>query len=275
MIKLSTIKKISLVILLILVLIMTAGILVRNKVLNHMIETRVSALEKRTGITITYSRAKFSGISNIKIMEIVVHPPKGEQLLAIDRVEVRFSPFALFAFKLKTTSAEIINPKLTLWREGNESNYLFLLESRKTDSTITASDTARINYKAGVDLIFSQIFRHIPETIHISNLKAEANINRHHVALAMDELNADARGFASYAMIIEDSIENNRHSTIIIDESIEFFFEYGLIGYQRALKQSSEFNDSILKPILEFEEVLPELDDLSIDETNFTNEDST
>ncbi len=72
---------------------------------------------------------------------------------------------------------------------------------------------------------------------------------------------------------IEDSIENNRHSTIIIDESIEFFFEYGLIGYQRALKQSSEFNDSILKPILEFEEVLPELDDLSIDETNFTNED--
>lgn len=208
MIMSSKIKKISLLILMILLLIITAGFLVRNKVLNHMISTRVSALEKRTGISITYRRAVFSGFSSVKIMEMTVHPPKGEQLLAIERIQIKFSPFALLALKLKTRYAEIINPNLTLWRDGKESNYLFLLESRKTDSTIVKSHTTRVNYRAAVDLIFGQVFRHIPETIHISNLRAEANINRHHVALVMDELNADAQGFASDAMITEDSIEN-------------------------------------------------------------------
>lgn len=208
MMKLNKTKKLLLLIVLILLLIITAGFFVRNKMLNHLINTRVSALEKRTGISVNYSRAKFSGISSVQIMDLTVHPPKGEQLLAIDRIQVEFSPLALLTFRLKTGDAEILNPKLTLWREGEESNYLFLLESHKTDSTLTKADTARVDYKAAVDLIFSQIFRHIPESIHVRNLRAEANINRHHVALVMDELIADAQGFASYALVTEDSIEN-------------------------------------------------------------------
>ena len=208
MIKLNKVKKFFLLILLIFILILTAGFLVRNKVLNYMINTRVSALERRANISVTYDRAKFSGISSVNITKMAVHPPKGGQLLDIDRIRVKFNPLALLTFRLKTDYAEILNPKLTLWREGNESNYLFLLENSKTDSTIIKSDSARVNFKAAADLIFRQVFRHIPESIRISNLKAEANINRQHVALVMDELIADGRGFASYAMVTEDSIEN-------------------------------------------------------------------
>ena len=208
MIKLNKIKKLFLLILLTFILIITAGFLVRNKVLNHLIDARISALERRTGISVTYTRAKFSGISNVNIMDLVVHPPAGEQLLAIDRIRVNFSPLAILTLKFKTGYAEILNPKLTLRRDGAESNYLFLLESQKTDSTITRSDRARVDYKAAADRLFKEVFRHIPERIRINNLKAEANINHHHVGLVMDELIADEQGFASYAVVTEDSIKH-------------------------------------------------------------------
>lgn len=221
MIKQNKLKKLIFLILLILFLILTAGFLVRNKVLNHLINNRIVSLEKRIGVSITYTLARFSGLSTINIMEMVVHPPKGEELLAIDRIRVKFSPLALLTLRLKTEHAEILNPKLTLWREGSESNYLFLLESRKTDSTITMTDTTRVNYKASVDLIFRQIFRHIPKSIRINNLKAEANIDRHHVALVMDELLADERGFTSYAIVNEDSIENRWKVKLKIQPGIQ------------------------------------------------------
>lgn len=66
---------------------------------------------------------------------------------------------------------------------------------------------------------------------------------------------------------IIESIEQKNYSDIQINSSLKFFFEYGLLGYMRARKQDRDFNDSIINSILEFKELIPDIEALvSLDE---------
>ncbi len=199
-------KKTLFIIALTVFIILTTGFFIRNKVLNNLLEVRIAAVESGTGISISYSEAKFSGFNSIEIHQLNVNPPKGETLLKVDRIKVRFNPIALFAMRLKFGYAEVVRPELTLWRQGNESNYLFLLEQKDKDSTKISSDTVKVNYKSRIDQAFRLIFKNIPNSIHIKELKADANINQHHVAFSIDELHIDEREFESIALVTEDSV---------------------------------------------------------------------
>lgn len=69
-----------------------------------------------------------------------------------------------------------------------------------------------------------------------------------------------------------ESVENNSYSDIPINDSLKYFFEYALMGYQRAQKGDAEFNRSVLEPILDFEELIPDLDNLDMEDSNLTKE---
>jgi hypothetical protein len=206
MVKYRFFKKALIIIALLVFTTMTAGYFIRNKVLNHLLEGRLNAVESGTGISISYAEAKFSGFNSIEIHQLNINPPKGDTLLKVDHIKVRFNPIALFAMRLKFGYTEVIRPELTLWRQGTESNYLFLLEQKGRDSIQNSSDTVKINYKGRIDQLFRLIFKYIPKSIHIKDLKADANINQHHIAFNMDELYIDERAFESIAMVTEDSL---------------------------------------------------------------------
>lgn len=69
-----------------------------------------------------------------------------------------------------------------------------------------------------------------------------------------------------------DSVEKIRYSEIPINDSLKYFFEYALIGYQRSLKGDTEFNRSVLEPIIDFKEIISDLDDLNLEDTSLTKE---
>jgi hypothetical protein len=141
MVKYRFFKKALIIIALLVFTTMTAGYFIRNKVLNHLLEGRLNAVESGTGISISYAEAKFSGFNSIEIHQLNINPPKGDTLLKVDHIKVRFNPIALFAMRLKFGYTEVIRPELTLWRQGTESNYLFLLEQKGRDSIQNSSDT--------------------------------------------------------------------------------------------------------------------------------------
>lgn len=199
-------KKILVLITLTVLILMASGFFIRDKVLNHLLGARIESLENKTGITIAYDKANFSGFNSIEIHHLNVNPPKGDTLLKVDLIKVRFNPIALLTMRLKFGYAEVVRPKLTLWRRGTESNYLFLLEQTEKDSIPVSSDTISINYKSRIDQSFSLIFKHIPNSINIRDFKAEANINDHHIAFNMEELHIDDREFESVAIVQEDSL---------------------------------------------------------------------
>jgi hypothetical protein len=142
-------------------------------------------------------------------------------------------------------------------RKFKEENGYFVF--RKTDNKL-------INFKSSSNFFVAKDLN--------STLNDEGEID-HETAESEFEKIWDGKFNCHFNIIsswIVESIKNNCNSSIRIEESIKFFFEYGLIGYQRALKQSQEFNDSILNPILEFEELLPELEDLELDDFKLSEE---
>lgn len=71
---------------------------------------------------------------------------------------------------------------------------------------------------------------------------------------------------------ISESIQQNDYSNISIEASLKFFFEYGLMGHLRSIRQNREFNDLTINSILEFEELIPDIDSIELSDSNFSNE---
>lgn len=201
-------QRIALVAVFLPALILLAGFAFRNVLLNRMLSDRIEKLETRTGMDISFQKAGFTGISTINIHQLCLLPPEGDTLMTMQRIRVNISPLALLTFRLKFGFAEINKPKLTLWREGSESNYLFLLNHGSDSVSSTAPDAQRRNYKAFTDRIFSLIFNYIPANIRITGLQASALINRHHLAFRMDDLLIDDRAFSTRIYVVEDSTVN-------------------------------------------------------------------
>lgn len=201
-------RRIALVAVLLPAFILLAGFAFRNVLLNRMLRDRLESLEARTGIEIRYQKAGFTGISTVNIHQLCLLPPEGDTLMTIQRIRVSISPLALLTFRLKLGFAEINKPKLTLWREGNESNYLFLLNHGSDSVSTTTHEAQGRNYKALTDRIFSLIFNYIPANIRITGLQAIALINRHHLSFRMDDLLIDDRAFSTRVYVVEDTTTN-------------------------------------------------------------------
>jgi len=188
--------------------VLLAGFIFRNVLLNRLLSDRIEKLEAVTGMDISYLKAGFSGISTINIYQLYLLPPEADTLMTIQRIKLNIRPLSLLRFRLKFGFAEINEPKLTLWREGGESNYLFLLNHGSDSDSSTTPDTQGRNYKAFADHIFSLIFSYIPANIRIRGLQANAMIDRHHLFFRMDDLLIDDRTFSTRVYVVEDSITN-------------------------------------------------------------------
>lgn len=108
-----------------------------------------------------------------------------------------------------------------------------------------------------------------------TSLDEDGRVN-HSILERQLELKWDSK-FKHYFEIIDswikESIANNRYAEFNIDESLKFFFEYTLIGYHRAQKQDTSFNNSVLDPILGFEEIIPDLNELDTSDLEMPAED--
>lgn len=71
---------------------------------------------------------------------------------------------------------------------------------------------------------------------------------------------------------IQDSVENNKCYQVDIYDSLIYFFEYALIGFHRSQKKDKEFNESVLGPIRDFAELIPELDNLDLSGINYNKD---
>ncbi|KAF0201024.1 MAG: penicillin-binding [Bacteroidetes bacterium] len=183
-----------------------AGFLSRNRVLNHLLNARITAIENSTGVSVDFEKARFSGISSIIIQKISINPPAGDTLMTVNRIRISINPLALLTMKLKFGYAEIDHPVITLRRQGIESNYLFLLENQ-SDSTIqVVTDSTETNYKLRIDRLFGLAFNYIPESIRIKNAEADAHINQYHLSVKMNDLLIDDHEFISRIEVTEDSL---------------------------------------------------------------------
>lgn len=179
----------------------------RNLILNNAIEKRIHSYSQRLGAKITYSNATFSGLSTIKIQNFGIIPPGNDTLMVVKQISIRVKPLELFRLRLRFDNAEINHPAINLIRNGDRSNYLFLLEQKSPDPLKKATDsTTTVDYANRVANLFNAFFGYTPSTVKIEEFTVKAVINNHRFSLSFPELKISDNYFKTLVDVTDDSL---------------------------------------------------------------------
>jgi hypothetical protein len=198
-------------------IILLTGFLIRDQLLNQVLRDRAKRITEETGAIISWSDAGFSGISSVNIKKLAICPPKGDTLLTAGQIQIGVNPWSLLSLNLRFTDIEVNDPHLNFFRDGDNSNYLFLLRSSEGKPAVTDSTSGRTGFSELTDRIFRLLFRSIPENLRIRGFTASANINRHFVTFIVSDLNIEDRGFQTSVYVMEDTVANVWRLSGIID----------------------------------------------------------
>lgn len=189
-----------------LLLIVGFSFALRNTILRKVINNKLTIIENRYDLDITYTDARFSGLSTVNLEGLVVLPLQKDTLLKVDSISISIKPLDLFLDKLRFTGLNMKSTLLSLHRDGNNSNYLFLLDKAK-DSTVR--DTIEDNgsdYGARVEFLMKALFNHIPSRTLISDFKVTANLDSNYFDFYMPVLEVKDTYFNTDVKVTEDNI---------------------------------------------------------------------
>lgn len=198
-------------------IILLTGFMIRDQLLIQVMRDRAKHIEEKTGALISWSDAGFSGISTVNIKKLAIRPPLGDTLLTAGHIQIGVNPWSLLTLNLRFTDIEVNNPHLNFFREGDNSNYLFLLKSRNDRTAGSDSTAGHSGFSEITDRIFGLLFRSIPENIRIRGFTASADINRHFVTIGVSHLNIEDRRFQTSVYVMEDTVANVWQLSGIID----------------------------------------------------------
>lgn len=179
----------------------------RNTILRYAIDQKAAVVSKITGVSLAYENAFFSGISTVNISGLSFTPAGNDTLLSVKKISIRIKPAQLLLLRLRFGNTEISGPMISLKRDGEKSNYLFLLD-RKSGDTISKMPDDKVvkDYASRVSRLFNMAFSYIPSSIKIERFMVDANINHHTFSFSFPELTISDNAFRTEATVTDDSI---------------------------------------------------------------------
>jgi len=200
-------------------LLLLSGFLLRSTVLNQLLNSRFERIGARTGLNIQYKEAGFTGLSTVFIEQLSFKPPHSDTLLTVKRVSIHIRTMPLLLLKIRFANLEVTDPLINLVRNGTESNYLLLLDLKKSDTTTKHTDSIPPDYAARVSALFNAAFRYVPSEVNIRNFNIVASINRHNFSFGFPELSIAGSEFSTLAAVTDDSLHMQWHLSGILDPS--------------------------------------------------------
>ncbi len=200
----------------------------RNIILRKIIDQRLHAIETRYNLKFGYSNAHFSGIRTIEIQNFaaitpalgtqvvqdtlsnqnIIQVPKSssqDSLFRINILRLSFKPVSLILGDLKITNLNLINTLINLKREGDKSNYLFLLDKKK--GTTIKAQTPQIENKYGlrVSRLMNALFNLIPSSISINEFRINALLDQREINFYLPRLDIGNHIFNTTVNITEEN----------------------------------------------------------------------
>lgn len=188
------------------ILFFTVFLSFRNLLLNNAIEKRIQTYSQKLGAKIIYSNANFSGLSTIKIQNFGIVHPENDTLMVVKQISIRVKPLELLRLRLRFDNAEINHPAISLMRNGDQSNYLFLLEKSPDTLKKVTDSTATVDYAGSVANLFNAFFRYTPSTVKIGDFTVKADINNHRFSFSFPELTISDNYFKTLVDVTDDSL---------------------------------------------------------------------
>lgn len=209
-------KKTLLGILLFVLLVICVFFLFRNRLLQHVFNTKAKQFNARYHASLQLEELSFKGIAGLHLKGLSLVPDSLDTLLVIKEASLHLSLSNLLIFRIKPSSLIADGLKITFVRKDSATNYMFLLhaEGSKPDSSTTSP---QLNYGSQADRLFSLLFQKIPEEAIFKNLKIEANLNNNRFSFTANTYNISGESFSNTVFISNhDSI-----TPIVVDGEIK------------------------------------------------------
>lgn len=178
----------------------------RGSLLRHMAKERISRLEERYSLNMTYTDLAMEGLNCIHLENLTVLPEKRDTLLTLQSLDVHISLWQLLRRNLKIEKVNMNGLELNFIQQDSISNYDFLFLPPSPNRETAATEKEKVSdYTHRINTILNLLFDLLPSDGTLTDLNINKRKDRDFVNLRIPKLDIINHHFQSEITILEDS----------------------------------------------------------------------
>ncbi|KAA5448456.1 penicillin-binding protein, partial [Bacteroides cellulosilyticus] len=199
------ITKVIVACLMLLFLLSTGIFIFRGSLLRHIADKRITRLEQRYGLDISYNKLHMKGLNTISIDGLNVVPQKRDTLLSLQSLNIRIGLWKLLWGDIKIKEVRLDGLSLNFIKKDSTANYDFLF---LPSSEVTASNESNIStdYTRRINTTLNLLFGLLPGNGELTHLTITERKDRNFVSFRIPRFVIDDYHFQSEITVLEDSL---------------------------------------------------------------------
>ena len=180
-----------------LLLLLSTGIFIfRGSLLRHIADKRITRLEQRYGLDISYNKLHMKGLNTISIDGLNVVPQKRDTLLSLQSLNIRIGLWKLLWGDIKIKEVRLDGLSLNFIKKDSTANYDFLF---LPSSEVTASNESNTStdYTRRINTTLNLLFGLLPGNGELTHLTITERKDRNFVSFRIPRFVIDDYHFQS------------------------------------------------------------------------------
>lgn len=189
-----------------LLFLLSTGIFIfRGSLLRHIADKRITRLEQRYGLDISYNKLHMKGLNTISIDGLNVVPQKRDTLLSLQSLNIRIGLWKLLWGDIKIKEVRLDGLSLNFIKKDSTANYDFLF---LPSSEVTASNESNTStdYTRRINTTLNLLFGLLPGNGELTHLTITERKDRNFVSFRIPRFVIDDYHFQSEITVLEDSL---------------------------------------------------------------------
>ena len=189
-----------------LLFLLSTGIFIfRGSLLRHIADKRITRLEQRYGLDISYNKLHMKGLNTISIDGLNVVPQKRDTLLSLQSLNIRIGLWKLLWGDIKIKEVRLDGLSLNFIKKDSTANYDFLF---LPSSEVTASNESNTStdYTRRINTTLNLLFGLLPGNGELTHLTITERKDRNFVSFRIPRFVIDDDHFQSEITVLEDSL---------------------------------------------------------------------
>ena len=188
-----------------LLLLSTSIFIFRGSLLRHIADKRITRLEQRYGLDISYNKLHMKGLNTISIDGLNVVPQKRDTLLSLQSLNIRIGLWKLLWGDIKIKEVRLDGLSLNFIKKDSTPNYDFLF---LPSSEVTASNESNTStdYTRRINTTLNLLFGLLPGNGELTHLTITERKDRNFVSFRIPRFVIDDYHFQSEITVLEDSL---------------------------------------------------------------------
>ena len=189
-----------------LLFLLSTGIFIfRGSLLRHIADKRITRLEQRYGLDISYNKLHMKGLNTISIDGLNVVPQKRDTLLSLQSLNIRIGLWKLLWGDIKIKEVRLDGLSLNFIKKDSTANYDFLFLP-SSDVTASNESNTSTDYTRRINTTLNLLFGLLPGNGELTHLTITERKDRNFVSFRIPRFVIDDYHFQSEITVLEDSL---------------------------------------------------------------------